>query len=84
MVAVLSNSSQQQKEALLIMFGRVWQKKFWPLDGQQGRPSLGDCVDLALKRHNNKTRDDLVTYVENYLDSMSRRCEAHAKNNAPS
>lgn len=67
--------SQHEKEALLIMFGEVWHKKFCALDGQKGRPSIDDCIDFALKRLNPRAREDLVTYVEEYLKQMAKRCE---------
>jgi len=67
-----------EKEALLIMFGPLWRKKYWPLDGQKGRPSLSDCIDLALRKRNTRSREDLVDFLEKYLTDMSRRCEASA------
>lgn len=82
MVAVSSGFSAMEKEALLIMFGPLWRKKFWPLDGQKGRPSLSECIDFALRRKNTKAKEDLVDYVESYLTDMSRRCEHSARNDA--
>lgn len=70
-----------EKEALLIMFGPRWQRKFWSLDGQQGRPSIADCIDFALKRKNIKNKEDLVDFLEDYLDDMARRCEESARAN---
>ena len=57
------------------MFGSIWQKKFGVLDGKNGRPSLADCLDLALRKRNSKAREDLVNYVETYLKDLARRCE---------
>ncbi|HXW53110.1 MAG TPA: hypothetical protein VEL47_03285 [Myxococcota bacterium] len=79
MVAMSSAISRNEKEALIIMFGQVWKKKFWPLDGQKGRPCLNDCIDFALKRLKAKSKEDLVDYVESYLRDMARRCEASAR-----
>jgi hypothetical protein len=79
MVAISSHFSRNEKEALLIMFGPVWRKKFWPLDGQKGRPSLAECLDFALRRKNSRAKEDLVDYVESYLSDMARRCEPSAK-----
>lgn len=70
--------STSEKEALLIMFGPVWKKKYWALDGQSGRPSISDGIDFALMKFNQKAREDLVDYLENYLCAMSRRCEKSA------
>ncbi len=67
-----------EKEALLIMFGATWQKKYWPLDGQKGRPSLSDCIDFALRKRNSKAQEDLVDFLENYLTDMARRCHSSA------
>jgi hypothetical protein len=78
MVAVTSNLKSQEKEALLIMFGPMWQKKFWALDGQGGRPSISEGIDFALRRLSSKAKEDLVDYVEEYLRDMSRRCEKSA------
>jgi len=79
MVAVSSSISHNEKEALLIMFGHMWRKKYWSLDGQKGRPSLGDCIDLAVRRQNTKSKEDLVDYVESYLAAMAKRCEGSAR-----
>jgi hypothetical protein len=79
MVAMLSTIHRHEKEALLIMFGNVWQKKFWALDGQNGRPSLSDGIDFALRRINSNAKEDLIDYLENYLKDMARRCEGSAK-----
>lgn len=79
MVAISSIINRQEKEALLIMFGPVWRKKFWALDGQKGRPSLTDCIDFALRKLNAKAKEDLVTHVENYLSNMAKRCEGSAQ-----
>lgn len=68
----------QEKEALLIMFGPLWRKKFWALDGQGGRPSISDSIDFALRKFNTKAKEDLVDYLEDYLSNMSRRCEKSA------
>lgn len=64
-----------QKQALLLMFGHIWQKKYSTLDGQKGRPSIDDCIDMALRRSNKSVREDLVDHVERYLIDMSRRCD---------
>lgn len=80
MVAVTSAVSRNEKEALLIMFGNIWQKKFWALDGESGRPSIADCVDFALRKLNTNAKEDLVDYVEDYLTDMARRCEGNARN----
>ncbi len=81
MVAVSSpTKNMQEKEALLIMFGPIWRKKFSALDGQQGRPSIADCLDLALQKRSSKAKDDLVDFLENYLTNMARRCEHSARN----
>lgn len=79
MVALSSAFNRNEKEALLIMFGSAWRKKFWSLDGEKGRPSISDCLDFALRKSNTKAREDLVEYVESYLRDMARRCEASAK-----
>ena len=78
MVSFSSSLEQREKEALLIMFGALWQKRFWPLDGLGGRPSISDCIDFAMRRWSKKAREDLVGYLENYLGDMSRRCEGSA------
>lgn len=62
------------------MFGPVWRKKYWALDGQNGRPSIADCLDFALRKRNSKAKEDLVDYVEGYLTDMARRCEHSARN----
>jgi hypothetical protein len=67
--------SLREKEALLIMFGSIWRKKFWALDGQKGRPSISDGIDFALSRLSSGAKEDLVDYVENFLKNMSQRCE---------
>lgn len=80
MVAISQSSfNGQEKEALLIMFGPVWRKRFWPLDGLKGRPSVADCLDFALRKRSSKAKEDLVDYVENYLTDMARRCEQSAR-----
>lgn len=78
MVAIASTLNRNEKEALLIMFGNVWRKKFWPLDGQKGRPSISDCIDFALRKKNSRAQEDLVDYIENYLKDMAKRCEGSA------
>jgi hypothetical protein len=78
-VAISSALSTNEKEALLIMFGPIWRKKFRSLDGQKGRPSIADCLDFALRKYNSKAKEDLVDYVEDYLTSMARRCEQSAR-----
>lgn len=74
MVFVSSRLVGNEKEALLIMFGATWQKKYWPLDGQKGRPSLSDCIDFALRKNNSRAQEDLVDFLECYLTDMARRC----------
>jgi hypothetical protein len=76
MVLVTSALSRNEKEALLIMFGTVWRKKFSTLDGRKGRPSITDCIDIASRRLNSRSRADLVYYIETYLQDMARRCES--------
>lgn len=80
MVAIISTLNRNEKEALLIMFGSYWRKKFSTLDGEQGRPSIAEAIDFALLKRNAKAKDDLVTYVEKYLQDMARRCAKNAKN----
>lgn len=69
----------RQKEALLIMFGHLWQQKYWPLDGLKGRPSLADCIDFALRKPNARAEEDLVAFLEEYLQDMARRCQTLAQ-----
>ncbi len=83
MAAVGSAISRNEKEALIIMFGNSWRKRFWALDGQKGRPCLNDCVDFALRKLNTKSKEDLVNYVEAYLTDMARRCEPSARDEGP-
>ncbi|GEM_PF-2385348 len=64
-----------EREAILIMFGETWRRKFWPLDGQKGRPSISDCIDFALRKKNSHHQEDLVDFLENYLSDMARRCQ---------
>ncbi len=78
-VAITTSFGSNEKEALLIMFGPEWRKKFWTLDGQKGRPSIADCIDFALRKRNSKVEEDLVNYLENYLTNMARRCERSAR-----
>jgi|JI10StandDraft_1071094.scaffolds.fasta_scaffold1876970_1 hypothetical protein len=68
-----------EKEALLIMFGHMWQKRFWALDGQGGRPNLSQCIDFALKKRGASLHEDLVDFLENYLMAMFLRCQASAE-----
>ena len=68
-----------EKQALLIMFGKHWSKKFKTLDGQKGRPSIPDCLDFALRRLNSRAKEDLVGYLERYLCDMAKRCEGSYK-----
>lgn len=68
--------SSHEKQAIMIMFGGLWKKKFTTLDGQKGRPSVSDCIDFALRRVNKKAGEDLVDYLEQYLFNMSKRCQA--------
>jgi hypothetical protein len=68
-----------EKEALLIMFGPLWQKKYWSLDGQKGRPSISECIDCALKSQKAGAQKDLVSFLENYLSTMARRCDLSAR-----
>lgn len=75
--------NRHEKEALLIMFGDIWRKKFDTLDGQKGRPTLSDCIDFALRRNNAKAREDLVEYVEAYLRDMARRCQGKECRDSP-
>ena len=72
LVALINN---KEKEALLIMFGHLWQKKYCFLDGEKGRPSLSDCIDFALRKRNSRAEEDLVDFLECYLNDMSRRCQ---------
>lgn len=74
-MAALLGIDHNKKEALLIMFGPIWKKRFWPLDGQEGRPTLADCIEKALLKNTVKSNEDLVNYVENHLKVVSRRCE---------
>ncbi len=69
----------KEKEALLLMFGHLWQKRYWSLDGEKGRPSLSDCIDFALRRKNCRIDEDLVDFLEQYLQDMARRCQASAQ-----
>lgn len=62
----------QEVEALLLMFGKDWQSKFKSLDGQNGRPTLSDCIHRALEKINAKQREDLVEYIECYLENMAK------------
>jgi hypothetical protein len=64
--------NQCQKEALLIMFGQSWSKKYELLDGQDGRPSIADCIEKALYK-NTKQCEDLVDFVERHLSNTARR-----------
>lgn len=75
---VVLNMSTQEKEALLIMFGPIWRKKYWALDGEGGRPSIADGIDFALRKVSKKGQDDLIEHVERYLKDMARRCEKSA------
>lgn len=68
----------KEKEALMIMFGTIWTKKFWALDGQKGRPSISDCLDFALRKRKIQAEEDLVDFVENYLTDMAKRCQRSA------
>lgn len=79
MVAVSPSFGRNEKEALLIMFGDVWQRKFHALDGQKGRPSIADCIDFALNKVNNKAKEDLVMHIENYLRSAAKRCQNQSR-----
>ena len=72
---VSSALSRNEKEALLIMFGAAWQKKFATLDGEKGRPSISDCIDLASRKFNSRSKEDLIDYLETYLKKMARRCK---------
>lgn len=67
MVANTPNIKGQERDAILLMFGPVWQRKFRALDGQEGRPSIADCIDKALMKPNGKAQEDLVSYLEKYL-----------------
>ena len=78
MTFVSSRLVTNEKEALLIMFGAAWQKKYWPLDGQKGRPSLSDCIDYALRKRSARAQEDLVDFLESYLTNMARRCHSSA------
>lgn len=79
MVAVSSAFNRNEKEALMIMFGNAWRKRFWSLDGEKGRPSISDCLDFALRKRSTRAQEDLVEYVESYLNDMARRCESSAR-----
>lgn len=68
----------REKEALLIMFGQLWREKYWPLDGLKGRPSLSDCIDFALRKRSSRAEEDLIDFLESYLNDMSRRCQGLA------
>jgi hypothetical protein len=74
-----STLSRHEKEALLIMFGDSWHKKFNALDGKKGRPSINDCIDFALIRLSPRAREDLVTYLEGYLKQMAKKCEKNRR-----
>lgn len=74
----LNRLASNEKEALLIMFGPSWQKKYWPLDGQKGRPSISDCIDFALRKRSSRAEEDLVDFIEDYLSDMARRCHHSA------
>lgn len=78
MVAFASRLAVNEKEALLIMFGPSWQKKYCSLDGQKGRPSIAECIDFALRRHNSRAEEDLVDFLEGYLSDMAKRCHKSA------
>jgi len=78
MVAANSVINHQEKEALLLMFGTLWQKRYWPLDGKAGRPSISECIDFALRKNNTNAQEDLVDFLELYLTNMAGRCEVHA------
>lgn len=71
--------SLQEREALLIMFGNLWQKKYWALDGQNGRPSINDCLDWAFKSKQINANEDLIDFLESFLQDMARRCQGAAK-----
>jgi hypothetical protein len=71
--------STEEREALWIMFGTLWQKKYCSLDGQHGRPSINDCLDWALKTKHIKESEDLVDFLESYLADMARRCQGGIK-----
>jgi hypothetical protein len=78
MVGITPRLARNEKEALLIMYGPAWQKRFWPLDGQEGRPSIADCIDFALRKRNSRAQQDLVAFLESYLTDMARRCHYSA------
>ncbi|MCA9508546.1 MAG: hypothetical protein KC505_09010 [Myxococcales bacterium] len=75
MTAFLNN---QEKEALLLMFGQLWRQRYWSLDGLRGRPSLSDCIDFALRKRKQNAEEDLIDFLEDYLNDMARRCQNHA------
>lgn len=67
--------NHSKKEALLIMFGQSWSHRFGSLDGQEGRPSIAECIDKALEKNTLRAHEDLVDYVEKHLTNVSRRFE---------
>ena len=56
-----------EREAILIMFGTVWRHKYWSLDGKGGRPSIEDCVEMALKKRKAKKQPDIIIFLEVFL-----------------
>ena len=69
-----TNLEEVEVQALLIMFEKIWQKKFSMLDGQNGRPSISECVEMVLHQENNKKpQEDLIDFLENHLEKMSNR-----------
>lgn len=74
-MAAIGENNHSKKEALLIMFGHGWSQRYCHLDGQDGRPSISDCIERALRKSNLKANEDLVDYVEKHLMSVARRCE---------
>jgi hypothetical protein len=71
----LSMCKSNEKEALLIMYGAKWQRRFWHLDGQNGRPTIDECIDLALQKQNPRSQEDLIAYIEGYLKYIVKRCK---------
>ena len=66
-----NNLEETEFQALLIMFEKIWQKKFSMLDGQNGRPSISECVEIALSQENTNPKEDLIDFLESHLEEMA-------------
>lgn len=72
----------KEKEALLIMFGPMWQKKFQVLDGQYGRPNIAESIDSALLKLSPKSKIDIIRYLENHLKKIATKLEKSLKSSS--